>query len=200
MKTCKLLLTTAAATMMLTAAVGTASARSISTSHLGWRATFNPINLAFNFGTIGCSLTLEGSFHARTAAKTAGTLVGYVTRATGGPCGFGEWRYLSQTLPWHVRYRSFTGVLPNISSIAYDVIGFSFQYREPGGITCLIRSTEAQPMRLFFRREASGGVTSMEAVGSIPSGEECFGITGEVSGSTRAVTNEAGTRITVTLI
>lgn len=200
MKSCKPLLTSAAAATLLALAVGTASARSISTSHQSWRTTFNPIQLRFSFGDVGCLLTLDGSFHARTFAKVSGALVGYVTRATGGACAFGEWRYLTQTLPWHMRYGSFTGTLPNISSMMLNVVGYAFQFRESLGIVCLFRSTETQPVSLFFRRENSGVVTSVEANGAIRSGEECLGIEAGIGGSSRTVTNESGGRITLTLI
>jgi hypothetical protein len=95
-------------------------------------------------------MTLEGSFHSRTMTKTAGALVGYITRATiKRPCTGGTvWAHngetnevlggtVSNTLPWHVRYNSFTGTLPNITAIAYELINVGYVVREGAfGVLC----------------------------------------------------------------
>ena len=51
-------------------------------------------------------------------------------------------------MPWHVRYESFTGTLPNLTSIALRVIGLSYTWRFSEFFpNCLYRSTEAAPAR-----------------------------------------------------
>jgi len=98
-------------------AVGPASARNFSVSFQSWRATFSNLEfIAEGFNTTTCRVTLEGSLHARTIAKTAGTLLGYMNRITTGQCS-GEVTILAETLPWHTRYVGFSGRLPDITLI-----------------------------------------------------------------------------------
>jgi len=111
-----------------------------------------------------------------------------------------------------VQYASYTGVLPNISTIRTNVIGASWSIREPGfGLACLLRTTAAEPNTATFDREARGLLEVAVIGGTI---ESNCGITGTASGETvrLSVTREgrtipptlttAGTTtaITVTLI
>ena len=65
--------------------------------------------------TVICEMFIGGSFHTATMAKVAGALIGYINSASvSAECPA---RVLRETLPWHIRYRNFTGVLPNMASI-----------------------------------------------------------------------------------
>jgi hypothetical protein len=159
MDRCKhlLLLATLAATALICAVTGTASARNFSVSTLPWRAVWTAFEIRNEAGvTWRCPLTLEGSFHTRTFAKVAESLIGYVHRAAIGPCPI-ETRLLSETLPWHLRYRSFIGVLPNITAISVGIVGFAIQIREPT-ITCLGTSTAAAALILTINRGIGGAL------------------------------------------
>jgi hypothetical protein len=201
MKLCKMLLVALAATMFLGALVSTSSARTFSTTSQTFRTSFREIRFTLPFGTTSCQLTLEGSLHSRTIAKTVNSLIGYVTRADLGPCASGSVTILREVLPWHVQYRGFTGTLPNITTLRAVVIGWSWRFREPGFVTCLIRSTTTEPVNVTFNREAGGALSSAEIGGSVRTGGECFGQVLTHTSDRGAVTvlNSAA-RITVTLI
>ncbi len=114
-----------------------------------WRSTWRQVEFTGGFGTVRCSLTLEGTFSRRTFEPTAGLLVGYVTRASVGPCPSGSATVLTAALPWHVRYSSFTGTLPTITAVSFNVVGAAMQVREPTfGIVCLLTTTTTEPMTL----------------------------------------------------
>ena len=125
----KLTLTALAAALMLASAIGTASAGRLSTSNQNFRITWTSLEFVSTV-TIRCPVTLEGSFHYRSIIKRERSLIGLVTRAIVNQAGCvngtgsafnGTERYNgivpASTLPWHVTYESFAGVLPNISSI-----------------------------------------------------------------------------------
>jgi hypothetical protein len=196
MKLFKLLLAVAGATVLLGALVSSASAARLSTSSQTLRAGFARVNFSGGFGTTECPLTLEGSLHTRTIAKTAGSLIGLITRAILGACIRGSATILTATLPWHVRYQSFTGTLPNITRLSTDVAGSAFQIREPTfGITCL--ASGGFP-RGIYTREAAGALTSAEISGTSPT--NC-GAEGTLTGISNSLTVlGAATRITITLI
>ena len=73
-----------------------------------------------------------------------------------GACASGSATLLTETLPWHVQYASFAGTLPNITAVRYNIIGFARRIREIIGLTCLFRSTTAEPMAWTDNRDASG--------------------------------------------
>jgi hypothetical protein len=202
MHICKLFAATAAAAVLLAALVGSSPAGRLSISNPRWRATYANLHINFPGGTYSCLLTLEGSFHSRTMSKTTGALVGHVitAQAVDTGCVGIRWTVLRETLPWHVRYAAFTGTLPSISSLAYSVTGFAFVIQE-SFLRCLFRSTEESPVYLTFRREAGGALTSVALNGTVPSGEisGCGGSAG-LEGTSSTLTNESGSRITVTLI
>lgn len=202
MKLCKLLLAALGATVLLCALVSTASARSLSSSSQTLRSTFREVRFRGLFGLANCAVTLEGSLHSRTIAKTPGLLMGYITAAIKEPiCTSGAATILTETLPWHVRYLSFTGTLPNITSIRVNVIDSAWRIRENGGITCLARSTPTEPALGTFSREAGGALTTSEIGGSIRTGPECFNQVGTFESDRGPVTVlNSTTKITVTLI
>ncbi|MGN6188199.1 MAG: hypothetical protein ACTHOE_04820 [Conexibacter sp.] len=203
MKPYKLLLGALGATVLLGALVSTASARNLQLTNQTWRSTFREIRFRLPFGDTVCPATLEGTFHSRTIAKVAGSLIGYVTRAAfGAPCTSGTATVLAETLPWHVRYLAFSGTLPEfINSIRVNVVDVSFRVREPGLNVCLVRSTAAEPVLISFARENGGAVLTAELAGTIRTGAECFGEAGTLSSDRGPVTVLNSTaRITVTLI
>ncbi len=199
MKYVKCLLAMALAAVALGALVGTASANRLSFSSSTLRGTWASTEFAGGFGTVRCSMTIEGSLHSRSIVKTAGALIGYITRASIGPCATGSATVLTATLPWHIRYSSFSGTLPNISRITANVIGMGLQIREPTlGITCLATSTAAEPVIIIIVREAGGIIVIIVWGGEI---ETSCGLKGTLGGSSNAPTVlGATTRITVTLI
>jgi hypothetical protein len=151
----RLLLATLTATIVLGAAVGTAGARRFELSAQTIRAVWS----MFEFSDVPltrlsrCPITLEGSFHSRTLSKVCGQLVGYITDARVSKEGCSTpvrvlWMDEGgiETLPWHVRYDSFTGVLPNITSIKFQVINLGVKFQ---GTTCEYKSEAARPAYLI---------------------------------------------------
>jgi hypothetical protein len=134
-------------------------------------------------------------------AKNELSLIGYITRASVSTCQIGgPATVLTATLPWHVRYRGFTGLLPNITELRTTVTGAGMQIMEPSlGLVCLTLTTAGEPIILAFRRETTTtALTTSEVSGDIAS--SC-GIRAHWigSGGTATVLNST-TRISVTLI
>jgi hypothetical protein len=124
------------------------------------------------FGAQRCTLTLEGSFHSNTITKTRSSLIGYVTEGRTTRCGSFGATVLRERLPWHLQYESFSGVLPNITSAAFKILGFQFKIREPTfGIECLYRERapegEGGPLFMTLTREGGGIVTSASLSGEL---------------------------------
>ena len=145
----KLLLTTLTTTAILAIAVSSATASHLSVSNQNFRSTWT--SLRFNAGgnIILCPVTLETSFHSATFSKTSGLLIGYVTRASiigsSPSCVGGTATVRGETLPWHIRYRSFTGTLPNISGAVVGLIGASFRVQPAGSLACNATTTATHP-------------------------------------------------------
>lgn len=153
------------ASLALASAVGSASAARLSYSNQAFRIIWTSLTFSESGGNfpITCPVTLEGSFHARTFAKVRDALSGFITRAVvnNAGCTEGQAVILGETLPWHVTYQSFSGTLPSIIGVRYNLIGAAFQV-EPGlGIVCLARSTAAAPAAGEAAREAGGSITSL---------------------------------------
>jgi len=197
MKLFKLLLAAAGATVLLGTLVSTATAGHLEASALTTRATFRRVDFIGGFGTTECEITLEGSLHERTITKERELLIGYITNArVATRCIKGSATILQESLPWHVRYESFTGTLPNITSFITTTSGSRFQIKEPVfGITCL---AERGIPRGTYRREAGRNLT--EAIISGTSPTNC-GTTGTLAGTSTTLTrlNETG-RIVLNLI
>jgi hypothetical protein len=184
------------ALVALAALTSTATAGRLSSSSQTLRAGFSRLNFAGGFGTMECPLTIEGSLHTRTIAKVAGSLIGFITRAVLGTCTRGSATILTASLPWHVRYASFSGTLPNITQLSTNLTGAQFQIREPAfGITCLASGGTTTGV---YNREAGGALTTAVIGGSSPT--SC-GLSLTLSGTSNSLTVlGAATRITVTLI
>jgi hypothetical protein len=165
----KLILAGLAAALVMAFAANSASARNISISHgelfnAQWR------ELRFESGGSSaaiCDVTLEGSFHYRTFIKLRETLVGYITRAIANRCTEGSATVLTTNLPWHIRYQSFVGTLPNITGIRLRIILAEFQIKERiFGTTCLSRTSNTNPAEGITNLSAGNErrlVTSIEA-------------------------------------
>ncbi len=190
----KLLLASCAATLLLGLAVGSASATRLEVSTQGIRVVFlltepnggGPLEMSNNVGlpTVRCSLTLEGTLHSRTITKTSGSLIGSVTRAGLGGCPLS---IVAGSLPWHMRYQSFAGALPNITAMTAQIIGAGFSLATSGE-PCRARTTAAQPATLgfgiaagVFREVAVGGSIRFEGTG-------ICGMTGTFGGTSKLVT------------
>ena len=173
----KLVLASVTAGVLLSALVGVASAQRLEISNRSVRVKFPRLAFAEPEGTsiAFCEVTMEGSFHSRTITKAAESLVGYISRAVIGAerCGFfsGAERieFQAASLPWHVRYESFAGALPNITRVNFRFPSIAF--RVSGAIgTCLYRATTAQPARAWLERMASGQIPTLtfDGVAAIP--------------------------------
>src|ERR1051325_2819885 len=84
----KLILAGLAAALTMAIAANSASARNLSISH---GELFNAVWRPISFSSGGlvaaeCDVTLEGSFHYRTALKVRESLLGYITRAIVNNC------------------------------------------------------------------------------------------------------------------
>jgi len=82
MKFSKPVLAVVSATVLLGALVASASANHLEISSQTTKTTWTRWNFRGGFGTFECEVVLSGSFHSRTIAKTAGSLIGYITAAT----------------------------------------------------------------------------------------------------------------------
>jgi hypothetical protein len=198
MKLFKLILAVASAAVLVAALVSTASANRLSSSSQTLRARFPNVSFLGGFGNTECALTLEGSFHTRTIVKTSGALIGYLTRAIigGTHCIRGSATILTTSLPWHIRYESFGGTLPNITAINTTLTGVQLQVKEPVfGIVCL---ASGGTLTDRYIRDAGGVLTTEVLGGTSPT--SC-GSNGTLSGTSESLTVlNSVTRITVTLI
>ncbi|HEV7773685.1 MAG TPA: hypothetical protein VGO48_10410 [Conexibacter sp.] len=159
----KALLTGALAALILTTAVGVASARNLSVSNQRIRIVWRELILSGGLENT-CEVTLEGSFHYRTIIKEP-RLIGYITRADLNRCTVPT-RVLG--LPWHITYRSFRGVLPNITAVRLDLIGAGFLVEFRGLANCLFLSEAARPALGEATIGAGGVVTGLRVDEAAP--------------------------------
>jgi len=210
-KSVRLALGLVAAATMMAAFATSASARNFSTTSQTLRATWSAIVFTDPFGnTISCPVTLEGSFHARTMAKSPAALIGYVIRARTSACSVGTAVLLSvedgqtSTLPWHIRYDSFSGTLPAIATVRWHLVGFSYRIVKELEL-CLYASTTARPALLDVTREAGGALTTGRFFGTeaIPLVSGNIGVceqSGLLGGAGAVTLQGSSTRVTLTLI
>ena len=158
----KLTLTALLAALLLASAVGAASARNLSSSTQNIRATWSTLEFAA-ITVARCQVTLEGSFHARTIAKVARTLIGTITRFLVKEESCVNGRVHPKNLPWHLTYESFTGTLPNLTNVVFLMSRFLFEHIATG--TCTADYGAAgDNISLRGNREMGGGITSLETV------------------------------------
>ena len=140
----KLLLAALTSALLLTAIASSASAsRAFEARPAGAITGTAPVTFASGEQRVTSLVTLTGELE-RTIAKTVGALVGRITGcvSTLGETGTGVRVRIKcdLSLPWHVRYVSFAGTLPNITSITVLVLDVSFLLRDLLGgiaINCL---------------------------------------------------------------
>jgi hypothetical protein len=218
----KVILAALSASLLLGLAASSASAGRLSTTNARFRVTWNALRFAEPGGggiTLTCRVTLEGSFHSTTLRKVAGALIGAVTRAfvDSTNCRGNNEPHrasvLQETLPWHVTYEGFGGVLPNITEVTFLIRRYALTFAATIlGITgiCAYRD-EGSPEENFAetatRNVTTGAITSYSVLGGrrarffrgAPFPEACptfGGLSG--SGETYQLGNTS--RITVTLI
>jgi hypothetical protein len=201
----KLILAGLTAALAMAFATNSATARNLSISHGElFNAVWRPVQFSGS-GSIAasCNVTLEGSFHYRTALKVRDSLLGYITRAIIRECTEGSATILTTNLPWHIRYQGFEGTLPNISAIRLRLILGEFQVKERiFGTTCLTRSTATEPTEGAVR--LSAGTERRLVVGLTADGAariRCGILNGQFEGTARVTELPNGnTNILVRLI
>jgi hypothetical protein len=177
MKVSKLLLAVVVATVLVGALAASASARNFEVTWINSDLWTN-VSFTGGFGVVECEIKLSGSIHARTIAKSVGSLIGYVTEGTVLRCARGGATIRQESLPWHRRYRSFSGTLPSITGLSETITGAEWQVREPFGISCTVRRETSSTIRTY--RIFAGHFERAELSGRSP----CSGIEGTLSGGT----------------
>jgi len=108
-----------------------ASARNFSVTSQGFRIRWTALEFRVEMSNVRCPVVMEGNLHTATFVKSAGSLIGYITRGiVTRPCVGGTvWAFngteeneilrfrLGTSLPWHVTYEGFTGTLPNPTGV-----------------------------------------------------------------------------------
>jgi len=197
----KLLLAGLCVTFLLAAAVSTASANHLSVNEQRHRLTWRELQFVASAGsTLTCEVTLEGSFHSRTIRKIPNTLIGHINKASVGACAGGSATIHIESLPWHEQYNSFTGTLPNITSVKLALVGARYRIRNSIE-TCEAGTTQAEPgfgnIELGTRGEATGLVASGTI--NLRGGFLCGFATGSFAGRATVKTTGGGT-VFLTLI
>lgn len=143
----KVVLAAFAAMLLLALGTGAASAnRSISlTPTTGQSAVSRALTFSSpeveGFEVI-CEVTLTMEEIVRAASKTAGSRIGNIIDARVAGCRNGTATVLAPTraAPWNTTYVSFTGTLPNITSVRLELRGAAFLVSAAGGLSrCLFR-------------------------------------------------------------
>jgi hypothetical protein len=75
----KLLFAVITVIVLLGVLVASASARNLENSSVDTRVSWSRMDFSGGFGTFECEVVLEGRFHARSATKAVGSLLGYIT-------------------------------------------------------------------------------------------------------------------------
>lgn len=183
----KLFIATLTASLTLAATISTATANRIAFDEQGFRQPMTEFTVSESGGgfAVSCRITLEGSFHSRSISKASEALIGYIRTAAVEPlCIEGRMRILTETLPWHVRYESFSGTLPNITGINLRDVGMALAIEKGLSAVCLLKATTANPAKSTLI--VSGGVIwelDFSSSATIPStGMFCPFATGRFSG------------------
>jgi hypothetical protein len=169
----KTLMVTLAVAVTVSVWFAQASARNLRVSEQRFEIVFSPLEFRLPGGTVRCRFIFLGEFHALTFAKVLNSLIGLIRHVTPPrpeePCTGGTATVLQETLPWHLTYQGFAGVLPNITSFRFLVIGAAFNVREAVfGITCLFATSVTNPATITATRAAGGALTGGTISGTIP--------------------------------
>jgi hypothetical protein len=163
-KTLRIVLMALSAALVLAVAAGVASASRLSLSSQTFRVVYEPVEFPEPEGTVArCNLTLEGSFHSRTFAKVRASQVGYITSARTSSCvNFGA-EMLAASLPWPIRYASFGGRLPTISSVTLEFTGHDYLLYDliPGNIFKCLYLYAVGGLGAFIVNLSSGVITGL---------------------------------------
>ena len=145
-----------AAGLVLAIAASTASAGRLRVSPTDLRIIWPSLTFASAGGGLTCPVTMTGSFHSSTIAKTT-NLIGHVTSAAAGTCQDADHSmvFLDETLPWHLSYHGFTGTLPLILTLLVRMGGVSVQVSGEG-IFCLFNTT-SEPLRTYWELSTRTG-------------------------------------------
>lgn len=130
------------ATVALVAVFGSGSATASRSLERTTEANVRGLALAITIEStvnITCEMTLAFSLH-RLISKVEGALAGHVQTASVGRCSGGTARVLNASLPWHIRYRAFTGTLPSPTTILVRIFGTAM-LGEALGVSCLYTGT-----------------------------------------------------------
>jgi hypothetical protein len=202
----KLLLAGLTVALAFGAFVSAAPARRIAISGRQWRTQVNKLRF---IGTqaIECHVTIEGSYHSRTISKVLEALIGYISRVTVDEtrCTGGSARILPESLPWHIRYNGFSGILPQITKIHIRIVGAGIILQVPN-VRCQIVSNAASPLKDWINITTATGVEeslTSDETEEIPdtSGSELLcGRSDRIEGTGSLTEGEPATRITVQLV
>ena len=169
----KLILAALSATMLLAVVVSGAAARNLRLSEgnfeLIWdNALGGPKTklkfISSRFATIQCKATLLGSLPS-TISKNTGTNQGTINHAELSECEGGAVTIRTETLPWHLRYRSFEGSLPRIRSVNIGLLRAGFRIREPGGLECEFQTEVNHPGVFIVGNSAEAPEIGLERSG-----------------------------------
>lgn len=199
-----MLIAAVAATALMAIAVGSAAGREFSVDEQNFRVTWRSLEFRDSiFGiTIRCPVTIDGSFHSRTIAKVISGLIGYLTRAVvkEESCTGGRAIPSRETLPWHITYEGFTGILPEITSIIQLLRNVTFRLEIPGFVNCTARAENIKGTIETGVREAGGfwkpDNLTPDGTTRIP----CGGFSGSFAGTGRVTRFNSTTRILLRLI
>jgi hypothetical protein len=157
-----------AAGLYMMLAVTQASANNFSVSNHNFRVVWTSVEFAGsngNFSPVLCPLTLEGSFHYTTIHKTPNALIGHVSKASinSAGCIGGHATILTATLPWHVQYQGFSGILPNITRVRFLFANAAYltEITALFHFFCLARSSVEHPIAGEANVEAGGNITNL---------------------------------------
>lgn len=157
-----------AAALVLSIAVTSAHAERLSVSSRNFTVVWARLTKVTTggFGPIECPITVSGSYHSSTISKVLGALIGFINRASvdSSGCTGGRETVNLESLPWHIRYRAFSGSLPNITSIVWGAVGVKWTL-EAAGVSCTTQSTAANPW-VFLSNLSSGRLVSVTAESS----------------------------------
>jgi hypothetical protein len=169
----KLLFGSIAAALLLSMAVGSASARDLSLTNRNFRMVWSRLQIGSTGGvSLDCPVTLEGRFHSSTIHKTIGALIGFMTRGTvvPGSCTGGTATINQEALPWHIRYNGFSGTLPRITLLFVSIIGMKSTWTQAGS-TCVTQTTVANPAKarlIVNEATGAGGELRLDETALIP--------------------------------
>ncbi|HXE46558.1 MAG TPA: hypothetical protein VN635_15350 [Conexibacter sp.] len=163
-----------AASMLLAIAVSGAPARSFRVNERNveeiWNEALGAPKTKLGFTIPGrapveCRVTLLGRSVETTIKKETTIRQGTINHGELESCTGGIATLRTETMPWEIRYRSFTGTLPRIRSATAGVIRATFGIRETGGLECEVATTAEKPGIRIDGSSADAAETGFETTG-----------------------------------